>query len=139
MESKKKEILKEIITDDDTALLLLKRLVEAAKPFLKVEQKTGSVIISQEFNCANSDKIFLLLLGKYFAMNYGILKDYAITLGDISAELGIKRTTLPSPLKTLMDNGVVERPKENTYRLNPYKADFVLRKLNEKFVVDGGK
>jgi DNA-binding HxlR family transcriptional regulator len=123
------------MTDDTTTLMLLKKLVEAAKPFLKVEQKTGSVLISQEFNFANSDKIFLLLLGKYFAMNYGVLKDHAITLGDISSELGIKRTTLPSPLKTLMDNGVVERPKENTYRLNPYKADYVLRKLNEKFTV----
>ena len=139
MENKKKEILKDIMTDDETALLLLKKLVEAAKPFLKVEQKTGSVLISTEFNFANSDRIFLLLLGKYFAMNYGILQDYAITLGDISAELGIKRTTLPSPLKTLMDNGVVERPKENTYRLNPYKADYVLRKLNEKLTVDKEK
>ena len=66
VENKKKEILREIITDDDSALLFFKKLVEAAKPFLKVEHKTGSVVISAEFNFANSDKIFLLLLGKVF-------------------------------------------------------------------------
>lgn len=134
MEEEKKKILKEIITSEETILLRLKKLVEAAKPFLKVEEKTGGVIISPDFEFANSDKIFLLLLGKYFAMHYGILKDYAITLGDISAELGIKRTTLPSPLKTLIDGGVVERPKENTYRINPYKVEYLLRKLSEKYL-----
>lgn len=139
MESKKKEILKEIITDEETVLLRLKKLVSAAKPFIKVEEKTGSVIISSDFSFANSDRIFLLLLGKYFAMNYGILKDYSIKLGDISAELGIKRTTLPAPLKMLIENGIVERPKENTYRINPYKADSLLRKLDEKLVVDKEK
>lgn len=139
MENKKKEILKEIITDEETVLLRLKKLVDAAKPFLKVEEKTGLVVISPDFSFANSDRIFLLLLGKYFAMNYGILKDYDIQLGDISAELGIKRTTLPAPLKTLMDNGIVERPKENTYRINPYKADSLLRKLNEKFLASKKK
>ncbi len=113
--------------------------MDAAKPFVKVEEKTGLVLISPDFNFANSDRIFLLLLGKYFAMNYGILKDYAIKLGDISVELGIKRTTLPAPLKTLMDNGIVERPKENTYRINPYKADSLLRKLSEKYLVDKKK
>lgn len=139
MEDKKKEILKEIITNEETVLLRLKKLVDAAKPFVKVEEKTGLVLISPDFNFANSDRIFLLLLGKYFAMNYGILKDYAIKLGDISVELGIKRTTLPAPLKTLMDNGIVERPKENTYRINPYKADSLLRKLSEKYLVDKKK
>jgi hypothetical protein len=139
MENKKKAILKEIITDEETVLLRLKKLVDTAKPFLKVEEKTGLVVISPDFSFANSDRIFLLLLGKYFAMNYGILKDYTITLGDISAELGIKRTTLPAPLKTLMNNGIVERPKENMYRINPYKADSLLRKLNEKFLVSKKK
>lgn len=139
MENKKKEILKEIITDEETVLLRLRKLVDSAKPFLKVEEKSGLVVISPEFSFANSDRIFLLLLGKYFAMNYGILKDYTVTLGDIGAELGIKRTTLTSPLKTLIDNGIVERPKENAYRINPYKADYLLRKLNEKYLSDQKK
>lgn len=120
-------------------MLKLRKLVDTAKSFLKVEEKTGVVIISPDFKFANSDKIFLLLLGKYFAMHYGILKDYAITLGDISAELGIKRTTLPAPLNTLIKAGLVERPKENTYRINPYKAEYLLRKLKEKYLTGEGK
>jgi len=139
MEDKRKEILKAIITDEETVLLRLKKLVDAAKPFLKVEEKTGLVVISPDFGFANSDRIFLLLLGKYFAMNYGILKDDSVKLGDISAELAIKRTTLPAPLKTLMDNGIVERPKENTYKINPYKADHLLCKLNEKYLASKKK
>jgi len=139
MSEEKRKILKEIITSEETILLKLKKLVEDAKPFLKVEDKTGRVIISPDFKFANSDKIFLLLLGKYFAMHYGILEDYAITLGDISAELGTKRTTLPAPLKTLIKDGVVERPKENTYRINPYKAEYLLRRLSEEFIAVEGK
>jgi len=139
MSDEKKDILKEIITSEETILLNLRRLVEAAKPFLRVEEKTGRAIISQDLGFSNSDRIFLLLLGKYFAMHYGILKDYSVTLSDISAELGIKRTTLPAPLKTLINDGLVERPKENTYRINPYKAEYLLRKLNEKHISHEGK
>jgi len=138
MEENKKNILKEIITSEETLVLRLKRLVEAAKPFLRVEEKTGGVIISQDYKFTNFDRIFLLLLGKYFAAQYEILKDYSLSLGDISTELGIKRTTLPSPLKILIKDGVVERPKENTYRVNPYKAEYLLRKLREKNLTDKG-
>lgn len=134
MAEEKKKILKEIITSEEDILLKLKRLVESAKSFLKVEEKSGRVIISPDFRFTNADKIFLLLLGKYFAMQYGIFKDYSVTLGDISTELGIKRTTLPAPLKRLINNGVVERPRENTYRVNPYKAEYILRRLSEKYL-----
>lgn len=139
MMEEKKKVLKGIITSEEDILSKLKRLVETAKPFIKIEEKIGRVIISSDFELSNSDKIFLLLLGKYFAMHYGILEDYAITLGDISAELSIKRTTLPAPLNTLITDGLVERPKENTYRINPYKAEYFLRKLNEKYPTDKGK
>lgn len=135
----KKKILKEIITSEEAILLKLRRLVGAAKPFLKVEEKTGRVMISPDFEFTNADKIFVLLLGKYFAMHYGIFKDYTVTLGDISAELGIKRTTLPAPLKRLIKDGIVERPKGNMYQINPYKAEYVLRRLSEKYLVEERK
>lgn len=135
----KKKILKEIITSEEATLLKLRRLVGAAKTFLKVEEKTGRVMISPDFEFTNADKIFLLLLGKYFAMQYGIFKDYTVTLGDISAEIGVKRTTLPAPLKRLIKDGTVERPKENTYQINPYKAEYILRRLSEKYLVEERK
>lgn len=139
MSEEKKKILKEIITGEEAVLVKLKRLVEAAKLFMKVEEKTGRVIISTDFKFTNSEKIFLLLLGKYFAFHYGILADHAITLGEISAELGIKRTTLPAPLKRLIRNGLTERPKENLYRINPYKAEHALNRLKEKYLAEGRK
>jgi CRP-like cAMP-binding protein len=130
----KKKILKEIITSEEATLLALKRLVESAKLFLKVEEKTGRVIISPNFKFTNADKIFLILLGKYFAKHYEILKDFTVTLSDISMEIGIKRTTLSAPLKRLVDDDVVSRPRENTYRINPYKAEHLLHRMNEKYL-----
>jgi hypothetical protein len=130
----KKLVLKEIITSEEDILLKLKRLVKTAKPFLKVEEKTGRIIISPGFEFTNADRIFFLLLGKYFATHYGIFKEYAVTLGDISAELGIKRTTLSAPLKRLIKGRIVKRPKKNTYQINPYKAEYVLHRLSEKYL-----
>jgi len=139
-EEEKKKILEEIITSEEDILLKLRRLVEAAKPFLKVEEKTGRVVISPDSKFTNADKIFLLLLGKYFAMHCGILKNDVSTLSDISAELGIKRTTLPAPIQRLIRDGAIERPKEkNAYRVNPYKAEYALRKLKEKHLAEEKK
>jgi DNA-binding transcriptional ArsR family regulator len=138
MDDEKRKILKEIMTSDEDILIRLKKLVESSKSFLKVEEKSGKVIISSDFKFDNSEKIFLLLLGKFFAMHYGILKDYSVTFGDIRSELGIKRTTLSAPIKTLVDNGLIERPKENTYKINFYKAGYLLNKLREKYLSKKG-
>lgn len=140
MTEEKKKILKEIITGEEDILLKLKRLVGIAKPFLKIEEKTGRVMISTDFEFTNADKIFLLLLGKYFAMHYGILKNHTLTLGDISAELSIRRTTLPAPLQRLIKDGTIEKPEErNKYRVNPYKAEYTLRRLSEKYLAEERK
>ncbi len=138
MTEEKKKVLKEIITSEEDILLRLRRLVGSAKLFIKVEEKTGRVNFSTNFRFTNADKIFLLLLGKYFAMHYGILKDHTLTLGDITTELGIKRTTLPAPLMRLIENRIVDKPEENAYRVNPYRAEYTLDRLKRKYLEEKG-
>ena len=47
MDNKKLDILKDLIVDEEHTLEDLSRLVEKSKPFLKIESKTGKIIISQ--------------------------------------------------------------------------------------------
>jgi hypothetical protein len=138
-EEEKKKILEGIITSEEDPLLRLKRLVNASKPFLKVERNTGRAMISTEFEFTNAERITLLLLGKFFAMQYGIRKGYELTLDEIGSELAVKRTTLPAPLERLIDDGVVDKPKRNVYRISLYKVEYALRRLQERYLVGDRK
>jgi len=103
----KKEILKDIIMKEEDVLAQLQRLVKLAKPFIKIEENTGRPVLSTDFSFTNYEKIFLFLLGKYFAYHSGITKETTIKMRDLSDELGIAVTTLSAPLGRLVRDHII--------------------------------
>ena len=63
MENKKLDILKDLIIDEEYTLEDLKRLVEKSKSFLKIESKSGKVIVSPKYPFTTREKIVILLIG----------------------------------------------------------------------------
>jgi len=129
---KKKEILKDLILREEDVLAQLQRIVKLAKPFLRIEEKTGRVVLSDDFQFANSEKIFLFLLGKYLAFHSGITKEAIASMSALSDGISVVRTTLPAPLKRLLDSHIVERPEKDTYRINPHKIESTLQDIRQK-------
>ncbi|MFQ5710258.1 MAG: hypothetical protein ACE5GD_00615 [Candidatus Geothermarchaeales archaeon] len=128
----KREILKDIILKEEDVLARLQRLVKLAKPFVKIEENTGRTVLSTDFSFTNYEKIFLVLLGKYFAYHYGIIEENTVKLRDISDELEIKVTTLSSPISRLIRDRVINKPQKDTYLINPHKIEATLKKIGRK-------
>jgi len=136
LEKLKKEIISSIILKEKDIISQLKEFVSGAKNFIRIEETTGKIIFSPNFKLSNAEKIFLLLLGKYLAYQYGILENYSLTLKEISMELNIKRTTLSAPILRLMRQNIINRPEENRYEINPFKVIDKLNELKKKYLVE---
>lgn len=137
MEDEKKSVLEKIMISEDDIVKKIKNFVELSHDIIKVNKVTGNVVFEDKYDLLNSDRIFLLLLGKYFAYHYGILESPQVNLKTISDELRIKRTTLPAPIKTLLKKDFISKPGGNTYEINPYKIAYVLNQIHNKH--KGGK
>lgn len=132
---KKKEILKEIMLKEEDVLAQLKRLVELAKPFLKVDENTGRVVLSEDFPLTHSEGLFLALVGKYFARHYGVLEEEIVGISNLSDDLGVPVTTLSSPLGRLVEDHIVDKLRRGRYRVNPHKIEITLQGLTRKYLV----
>jgi DNA-binding transcriptional ArsR family regulator len=117
-----REILKDILVKEGDTISNLATIVKKAKEIFVVEDKTGKVIFRNYSKLKNHQKIYALLVGKYFSRRLDIVKDHAMNISEISTELSIPTTTLSSPLKSLKDEGVILKDKER-YRVNPHRIE----------------
>jgi len=130
--NKKKEILKDIILKEEDVLAQLERIVKLAKPFVKIEENTGRIVLSSDFSFTNYEKIFLFLLGKYLAYHSEITKETTASMSDISEGLGIATTTLSAPLGRLVRDHVVNRTQKDSYQVNPHSIESTLKEMSQK-------
>jgi hypothetical protein len=132
--SKKKEIIKDIILKEEDVLSQLERLVKLAKPFLRIEENTGRIVLSPDFQLTNSEKIFLFLLGKYFAYHSDITKEFTAGVRDIGEGLGIVVTTVSAPLGRLVRDHVVDRTQKDSYQVSPHNIEKTLKDISQRYV-----
>jgi len=131
----KKEILGQILRKEEDVLVKLNTLVQLAEPFLRVDENTGRVdIILENCSLTHSEKVFLALVGKYFARQSEILEDDFVGINDLSDDLGVPITTLSGPLGKLVQNHIVDKPEKNRYRVNPHRIEGTLRELTQKHI-----
>jgi len=123
--SNEKDILKDIIVGEEESIKNLKEVVKKAKNIFAVEEKSGKIIFKNYSKLKNHEKICALLIGKYFAKRFGIIKDHAIEGSMMSKELNIPQTTLSAPLKTLKEKAIILSEK-GKYRINPHRIEEVV-------------
>jgi len=133
--NKKKEIIDKLFLKEEDVIAKLERLVKLADSFLKIEANSNRVILNNKFDLTNSEKIFLVLLGKYLAFQYGSIEYSNMKLKDISDELGsIPVTTLSSKASVLKKERIIIKPTEDTYQINPHEIENYLKKIYSKYI-----
>lgn len=125
IEQKKLNILKELLVSEEHSIEDFKRLVEKAKPFIKIENKTGKVILSSDFPLKVSDKIILFLVGTYFSKELGMNLDMPITSRHISENIGISQTTISGPLGEFFRDNIVSKD-DSSYSIKYYEIEKLL-------------
>ncbi len=135
MNNKKLDILKELIVDEEHTLDDLKRLVEKSKPFLKIESKTGNIIISPEFPLSVKEKIIVYLIGIYFSKELLLNKDVQITSRFISENIDVAQTTISGPLGNYVKSKIVF-VDDNSYAIKYYEIEKQLDNLAQKYLLE---
>jgi len=133
MDEKKLNILKDLILDEEHTLEDLRRLVEKSKSFLKIESKTGNVIISTDFPFTVNERIILCLIGIYFSKELGLNQDVQITSRFISEAIDIAQTSISGPLGEYVRRNIVGS-KENSYAVKYHEIEKQLDLLVSKYL-----
>ena len=134
MENKRLDILKDLLVDEEYTLEDLRRLVEKSKPFLKIESKSGIIIISPEFSLTVKEKILIYLIGIYFSNELGLNKEVQITSRYISDNIEIAQTTISGPLGDYVKNKIIGI-ENNSYAIKFYEIEKQLNSLTEKYLL----
>lgn len=134
MNEKKLDILKDLIVDEEHTLEDLKRLVDKSKSFLKIENKTGKIIISPNFPFIVSDKIIIFLIGMYFSREYGLNQDAQITSRFISENINVAQTAVSGPLGDYVRNKIVSAD-DNSYFIKYYEIENQLDQITDKYIL----
>ena len=132
IEQKKKEILNKIFLKEDDTLKELGELVTLSSGFFKIEQKSASIIFNQDVSISNRDKIILLLIGRYFSKEMGVLQSDGLPIADVSKQLGIPNTTLSAPLGDLVKKKIAHKSDSGEYRIVHHQIKNELQRLSSK-------
>ena len=102
-----KEILKDLLVDDEFVKKQLTSLVKSAKNIFQIQNKDGKILFKNFQNLKNPARICALLMGKKFAKKLGLDVKDTLSITEIGNELGIPATTLSSPMNDLTKKGFV--------------------------------
>lgn len=132
IDQKKKEILGKIFLKEEDTLRELGELVNLSSRLFKIEQESSGVIFDQNVSLSNRDRILLLLVGRYFSKEMGILEYDGLPIADISKQLGIPNTTLSAPLGDLVKKNILRKNENGEYRVVYHQIKNELQRLNGK-------
>ncbi len=132
IEQEKKEILSKIFLKEGDTLKELGELVTLSSGFFKIEQESASIIFNQDVSISNRDKIILLLIGRYFSKEMGVLQSDVLPIAEISKQLGIPNTTTSAPLGDLVRKKIVRKTDNGDYGILYHQIKSELQRLNGK-------
>lgn len=130
----KKDILKELLLTEEDTLAKLKSLIDKTKAIIKIDQKSGKIVIPSDLEFSNAEKILLFLIGRYYSKELGICDKEGLNLQELEATTGIKKTTLSKPLGGLVYSGYIGQGSEKKYFVHHYKIESIVNLLHDKYV-----
>jgi len=129
-----KEILRELLLTEEDTVKKLKVLIDKTKAIIKIDQKTKKIVFSSDFECTNTEKVLLHLIGKYFCKELSLCENIGSDVKEMEAETGIKKTTLSKPLGGLLYSGYIGQDSEKKYFVNHYKIEDIVNSIYDKYI-----
>ncbi len=135
MKEEKLNILKDLVVDENHSLEDLKRLVDKSKPFIKIENQTGNILISADYPFNTREKIIIFLIGIYFSKELGLNQDVQITSRYISENINVLITSMSGALGEYVKGNIVSK-NDNSYSIKYYEIENQLDKLTDKYILN---
>ena len=125
----KKEILRDLVFSKEDTIERLKDLVNKSKSLIGIEQDSGKIIIIKN-NLALKDKVTLLLVGKYFAKELGIINSEKVDFDTMKKELVAESRALSRPIGELIKNNIIYK-EDDEYSIKHYQIENCVNRINE--------
>lgn len=129
----KEEILKGLILDEKDTLSKLKELVDESKELIRIEGHSGKVVIIKN-DVSLKDKIVLLLIGKYFAKESGLINSQKLNLEAMKNELNAESRALSRPLGDLLRENIIEN-ENGEYFIKYYQIENAIKNISEQKIM----
>ena len=132
-----KNIISKLFVSKERIVERLNSLVNLSSGLITIVEETGEVFFDDESeNINNTDRIFLFTLGNYFSFKSGLRDEPQVTISEIANKLNVPNTTIPAPMKNLLDQKVILKSEKGYYKINfdNYKRiKQILLKIRHKF------
>jgi len=122
------EILKKLVVDEKDLTRDLEKLVEQVVNIFRIEKTSGRIIFEDFESLSDKQRIFVLLVGKYYAKRLNITKDASMNIAEIAKELHRPKTTLSKPLGQIYKDGFVEKLPQGKYIIVHHRIKDIINK-----------
>jgi len=123
-------ILSKLLFDEEEFLGRLEATTERAMKFLRIEPRTGRVVLQEEAKRLKvRDQIRLLLAGRYFAMKLSLVPNEKMHYREIAVELNRPPNGISPELTDLVRDNDLARDDEGLVSMPFHRIDGTLREL----------
>lgn len=122
-----KDVLKKLLVDETFVIKDLASLVDKAKDIFVIEKSSGRVIFKDFGSLTDPQRICALLIGRYFAVKVGILKDSALSISEISKTLGRPLKPLSGRMTELIKKGYAEKLTNRKYMITYHRIHDIFK------------
>lgn len=130
-ENEEKEIISKLFVREEDTIKKLGKIVTSLNKFIKIEESTGKVFFSDK-KFSIEEKIFFVLIGKYLYDRVKKEGDGELELASIAKSVEKPITTLPLLIQRLINAGFITRTSRGNYKINYYKIEEFLEKLEKR-------
>ena len=122
----KQDVLKRILIDEDA---VFERLVDRASNLFKIDKSGDIIFLIPKARLTHRQTIALVLLGRYFAAELGILETDTMTSNDLSPYINTDKKSITARLADLKKEGVIQSPDRGAFRVSILGVNKVLDEL----------
>jgi len=134
------EAMKEDLSEKEALAKLLvdgasyaTRLANAAYGIVGIDKNTGKTIyVADTSRLTDEEKIFLVLLARYFSNKLGKSTSDWCTPSEIADESGLLEKTVSKRLSDLENNRIAQSPSRGQHSIVPANAEGVLFQIKQK-------
>jgi len=125
--SEKRSVFEKLLVDDKKALERLLPLIES---LIGIERSTGkAVILAPISKLYDRERLFLQLLGRYFAFELGLRKEPFADIAELSQDTGLSPKAISARISELKPMKVIETTAIGKYRIVPINAESYVRDI----------
>lgn len=123
------EIAKKILLDEDS---LFDRVVTSAAKIFNLDKRGEIVWVIPRKNLTDNEKVAMVLLGQFLAVELGIAESATIENTEIATKLAIDTASVAARLKELRDRQIAIPEKRGSHQISIHGAKKILDDIEEK-------